>query len=193
MVVILTPGTPVIRMPLTAIRRMPIRTRSTCMTIMTMCMIIRTISTIIARMIMTMARTIMLIHDHAAGEVCDTVVIRTRPTRRCCRATASTGARPGRRWRRSVSAPAPAALIVLSFALLNGLWLGGLLSVLAMSLGTAITVSPWRRCGDRKNWAVYFAGDGRMATASIRSSRSAALLSSSFRTVAALGEPGDGR
>ena len=37
--------------------------------------------------------------------------------------------------------PCSGALIVLSFALLNGLYLGGLLSVVAMSIGTAITVS----------------------------------------------------
>ena len=37
--------------------------------------------------------------------------------------------------------PCSGAIIVLSFSLLNGLYLGGLLSVLAMSLGTAITVS----------------------------------------------------
>ena len=52
---------------------------------------------------------------------------------------------------------------MLSFALLNGLWLGGLLSVLAMSLGTAITVSALATLAvTAKNWAVYFAGDGRM-------------------------------
>lgn len=37
--------------------------------------------------------------------------------------------------------PCSGALIVLTFALLNGLFLGGFLSVLAMSIGTAITVS----------------------------------------------------
>lgn len=37
--------------------------------------------------------------------------------------------------------PCSGALIVLSFALLNGLYLGGVLSVFAMSIGTAITVS----------------------------------------------------
>lgn len=37
--------------------------------------------------------------------------------------------------------PCSGAIIVMSFALLNGLYLGGVLSVLAMSLGTAITVS----------------------------------------------------
>jgi ABC-type nickel/cobalt efflux system permease component RcnA len=37
--------------------------------------------------------------------------------------------------------PCSGALIVLTFALLNGLYLGGVLSVAAMSIGTAITVS----------------------------------------------------
>lgn len=37
--------------------------------------------------------------------------------------------------------PCSGALIVLSFALLNGLYVGGILSVVAMSIGTAITVS----------------------------------------------------
>jgi ABC-type nickel/cobalt efflux system permease component RcnA len=59
--------------------------------------------------------------------------------------------------------PCSGALIVLSFALLNGLWVGGILSVLAMALGTAITVSILATLAvTAKNWAVYFAGDGRM-------------------------------
>ncbi|MCM2503359.1 nickel/cobalt transporter [Aureimonas altamirensis] len=37
--------------------------------------------------------------------------------------------------------PCAGAIVVLTFALVNGLWLGGVLSVLAMALGTAITVS----------------------------------------------------
>jgi nickel/cobalt transporter (NicO) family protein len=37
--------------------------------------------------------------------------------------------------------PCSGALIVLTFAILNGLYVGGILSVLAMALGTAITVS----------------------------------------------------
>ena len=37
--------------------------------------------------------------------------------------------------------PCSGAVIVLSFALLNGLYAGGIVSVFAMSLGTAITVS----------------------------------------------------
>lgn len=37
--------------------------------------------------------------------------------------------------------PCSGALIILTFAILNGLYLGGIMSVLAMALGTAITVS----------------------------------------------------
>jgi nickel/cobalt exporter len=102
-------------------------------------------------------------HDHAAGEVCDTCGHSHAPDpamlsgdrfdwRTAWSAVAAVGIRP-----------CSGALIVLSFALLNGLWLGGLLSVLAMSLGTAITVSALATLAvTAKNWAVYFAGDGRM-------------------------------
>lgn len=37
--------------------------------------------------------------------------------------------------------PCSGALLVLTFSMLNGLWLGGILSVVAMSVGTALTVS----------------------------------------------------
>ena len=53
-------------------------------------------------------------------------------------------------------------MIVLTFAFLNGLWLGGIASVLAMALGTAITVSVLATLAvTAKNVAVRFAGDGR--------------------------------
>ena len=59
--------------------------------------------------------------------------------------------------------PCSGALIVLSFALLNGLWLTGILSVLAMALGTAITVSVLAVLAvTAKNWAVRLAGGGRL-------------------------------
>ena len=58
--------------------------------------------------------------------------------------------------------PCSGALIVLTFAFLNGLYVGGILSVLAMALGTAITVSVLATLAvTAKNWAVAFAGDGR--------------------------------
>ncbi|RFC67452.1 MULTISPECIES: nickel/cobalt transporter [Mesorhizobium] len=59
--------------------------------------------------------------------------------------------------------PCTGAIIVLSFAFLNELWLGGILSVLAMSMGTAITVSMLAILAvTAKNWAVSAAGDGRV-------------------------------
>lgn len=102
-------------------------------------------------------------HDHASGEVCETCGHSHAPDpallsgdrfdwRTAWSAVAAVGIRP-----------CSGALIVLSFALLNGLWLGGLLSVLAMSIGTAITVSALATLAvTAKNWAVYFAGGGRM-------------------------------
>lgn len=58
--------------------------------------------------------------------------------------------------------PCTGALIVLSFAFLNGLWAAGILSVFAMAAGTAITVSALAVLAvTAKNWAVALAGDGR--------------------------------
>ncbi|TPL53927.1 nickel/cobalt transporter [Mesorhizobium sp. B2-4-6] len=102
-------------------------------------------------------------HDHGPGEVCETCGHSHAPDpamlsgdrfdwRTAWSAVAAVGIRP-----------CSGALIVLSFALLNGLWFGGLLSVLAMSIGTAITVSALATIAVlAKNWAVYFAGDGRI-------------------------------
>ncbi|AZO11675.1 MULTISPECIES: nickel/cobalt transporter [unclassified Mesorhizobium] len=102
-------------------------------------------------------------HDHGPGEVCDTCGHSHAPDpallsgdrfdwRTAWSAVAAVGIRP-----------CSGALIVLSFALLNGLWMGGLLSVLAMSIGTAITVSALATLAvTAKNWAVYFAGEGRL-------------------------------
>jgi len=57
--------------------------------------------------------------------------------------------------------PCSGALIVLSFAFLNGLFAGGVLSVFAMAVGTAITVSILATLAvTAKNWAVAMAGDG---------------------------------
>lgn len=55
--------------------------------------------------------------------------------------------------------PCSGALIVLSFAFLNGLWAGGVLSVLAMAVGTGITVSILATLAvTAKNVAVRLAG-----------------------------------
>lgn len=57
--------------------------------------------------------------------------------------------------------PCSGALIVLTFAFLNGLWFGGIASVLAMSLGTAITVAALAVLAvTAKNVATRLAGGG---------------------------------
>lgn len=101
-------------------------------------------------------------HSHAAGEVCDTCGHSHAPDpallsgdrfswKTAWSAVAAVGLRP-----------CSGALIVLSFAFLNGLWVGGILSVFAMALGTAITVSALATLAvTAKNWAVAYAGDGR--------------------------------
>ena len=101
-------------------------------------------------------------HSHAPGEVCETCGHSHAPDpamlsgdrfdwHTAWSAVAAVGIRP-----------CSGALIVLSFAFLNGLWAGGILSVLAMALGTAITVSALATMAvTAKNWAVAFAGNGR--------------------------------
>lgn len=60
--------------------------------------------------------------------------------------------------------PCSGALIVLSFALLNGLYLGGVLSVFAMSIGTAITVSILATMAvTAKGFALRYAANGAAA------------------------------
>ncbi|EKF17117.1 nickel/cobalt transporter [Nitratireductor pacificus] len=105
-------------------------------------------------------------HDHGPDEVCST----------CGHVHAPDPSRlAGDRldWKTAASAiaavgirPCSGALIVLTFAFLNGLWLGGALSVLAMSIGTAITVSILATLAvTAKNWAVALSGGGRFGTA----------------------------
>jgi nickel/cobalt exporter len=98
-------------------------------------------------------------HTHAAGETCghshapDPAMISGDRFnwKTAWSAVAAVGLRP-----------CSGALIVLSFAFLNGLWAGGVLSVFAMALGTAITVSVLATIAvTAKNWAVAIAGDGR--------------------------------
>ena len=57
--------------------------------------------------------------------------------------------------------PCSGAIIVVTFSLLNSLYLGGILSVFAMSVGTAITVSLLAILAvSAKGLAVKLAGDG---------------------------------
>lgn len=101
-------------------------------------------------------------HHHGPGEVCPTCGHSHAPDpamlsgdrfswKTAWSAVAAVGMRP-----------CSGALIVLTFAFLNGLYAGGILSVLAMAVGTAITVSLLATMAvTAKNWAVAFAGDGR--------------------------------
>lgn len=102
-------------------------------------------------------------HSHAAGEVCAACGHSHAPDpsmlggdrfnwRTAWAAVAAVGIRP-----------CSGALIVLTFAFLNGLWIGGILSVFAMALGTALTVAGLATLAvTAKNWAVAVAGDGRV-------------------------------
>jgi ABC-type nickel/cobalt efflux system permease component RcnA len=102
-------------------------------------------------------------HVHGDGEICET----------CGHSHAPDPALlSGERfdWRTAWSAlvavglrPCSGALIVLSFAFLNGLWAGGILSVMAMAVGTGITVAILATIAvTAKNWAVMLAGNGRV-------------------------------
>jgi nickel/cobalt exporter len=100
---------------------------------------------------------------HAAGEVCETCGHSHAPDPAMLSADRFS-------WKTAWSAvaavglrPCSGALIVLTFAFLNGLFVGGVLSVFAMAVGTAITVSALATMAvTAKNWAVAYAGDGRM-------------------------------
>lgn len=101
-------------------------------------------------------------HGVSDGEICTTCGHAHAPD-----PALLTGDRFG--WRSAWSAiaavgirPCSGALIVLTFAFLNGLWLGGILSVFAMALGTGITVAILATMAvTAKNWAVAYAGTGR--------------------------------
>ncbi|ASY57663.1 nickel/cobalt transporter [Sinorhizobium sp. CCBAU 05631] len=80
-------------------------------------------------------------HSHDAGEVCATCGHVHAPDPQMLKGDRFALSEA---WSAIVAVglrPCSGALIVLSFALLNGLYLGGVLSVFAMSIGTAITVS----------------------------------------------------
>ena len=102
-------------------------------------------------------------HHHAAGEVCSTCGHAHAPDPKLL-----TGEQFD--WKSAWAAivavglrPCSGALIVLTFAFLNGLWAGGVISVFAMAVGTAITVSALATMAvTAKNLAVAYAGDGRI-------------------------------
>lgn len=104
------------------------------------------------------------VHSHGPGEVCDSCGHAHAPDpsmlkgdrfalREAWSAIIAVGLRP-----------CSGALIVLSFALLNGLYLGGVLSVFAMSIGTAITVSVLATLAvTAKDLALRYASNGSSA------------------------------
>jgi ABC-type nickel/cobalt efflux system permease component RcnA len=105
-------------------------------------------------------------HSHGPGETCV----------ECGHSHAPDPARLGGvefDWRAAWSAimavglrPCTGALIVLTFAFVNGLWAAGVASVLAMSVGTAITVSALATAAVlAKNLAVRLAGGGMVSGA----------------------------
>lgn len=102
-------------------------------------------------------------HEHAAGEVCATCGHSHAPDPKVLSGDRFT-------WKTAWSAvaavgvrPCSGALIVLTFAFLNGLWVGGIASVFAMALGTAITVSVLAVMAvTAKNWAVAISGGGNL-------------------------------
>ena len=102
-------------------------------------------------------------HHHGDGEICETCGHSHAPDpkmlagpmnwRSAWAAVAAVGLRP-----------CSGALIVLTFALLNGLVLGGILSVFAMAVGTAITVSALATLAvTAKNAALRVSGSGAMS------------------------------
>jgi ABC-type nickel/cobalt efflux system permease component RcnA len=102
-------------------------------------------------------------HHHGEGEVCATCGHAHAPDpkmlagpmnwRSAWAAVAAVGLRP-----------CSGALIVLTFGLLNGLYLGGILSVFAMAVGTAITVSALATLAvTAKNVALRYSGSGAMS------------------------------
>lgn len=101
-------------------------------------------------------------HDHDAGEICPSCghSHAPDPTRLSGKDFSLRDA-----WSAVIAVglrPCSGALLVLTFSLLNGLYLGGILSVLAMALGTAITVSALATLAVTvKGLAVRLAGDKR--------------------------------
>ncbi|EDQ34504.1 ABC-type uncharacterized transport system, permease component [Hoeflea phototrophica DFL-43] len=98
-------------------------------------------------------------HTHADGEVCSTCGHAHMPDPKLL-----AGKKLGMReaWSAVIAVglrPCSGALIVLTFSMLNGLWLAGVASAFAMAIGTAITVSALATLAvTAKGAAVRFAG-----------------------------------
>jgi len=102
-------------------------------------------------------------HHHGEGEVCETCGHAHAPDPKMLAGPMN--------WRSAWAAivavglrPCSGALIVLTFALLNGLYVGGIVSVFAMAIGTAITVSALATLAvTAKNVALRYSGSGAMS------------------------------
>ena len=100
-------------------------------------------------------------HSHAVGQVCEVCGHSHAPTPDLVKGDDFSLADA---WAAIVAVgmrPCSGAIFVLTFSFLNGLYLGGVLSVLAMSIGTAITVSILATLAvTAKDVALRFAGSG---------------------------------
>lgn len=100
-------------------------------------------------------------HTHAAGEVCDVCGHAHVPSPEMVSGEKFSLADA---WTAIMAVglrPCSGAIFVLTFSFLNGLYLGGVLAVLAMSIGTAITVSILATIAvTAKDAAIRYAGAG---------------------------------
>jgi len=104
------------------------------------------------------------LHRHGHGEVCSACGHSHAPDPR---RLSGRDFSPREAWSAVLAVglrPCSGALLVLTFSLLNGLYLGGVLSVFAMALGTAITVSALATMAvSAKGLALRYAGESRAA------------------------------
>jgi nickel/cobalt exporter len=98
-------------------------------------------------------------HHHADGEVCSSCGHAHMPDPKLLSGSKLS---MGEAWSAVIAVglrPCSGALIVLTFSMLNGLWLAGVASAFAMAIGTAITVSALATLAvTAKGTAVRFAG-----------------------------------
>lgn len=105
-------------------------------------------------------------HDHAAGETCPSCGHAHMPDPGLLSKGRFGLSEAGTAVMAVGLRPCSGALIVLTFAFLNGLWWAGIASAFAMAIGTAITVSALATLAvTAKNVAVRLSGGGRLGTA----------------------------
>lgn len=105
-------------------------------------------------------------HDHAAGEACPSCGHAHMPDPGSLSSGRFGLSEAGAAVLAVGLRPCSGALIVLTFAFLNGLWWAGIASAFAMAVGTAITVSALATLAvTAKNVAVRLSGGGRLGAA----------------------------